>query len=1041
MAHSVEETAQREEREEDVQTAQSEENAEPAATAAKPVRFWQRLPLGDTRSERVATSAGWLLVLLFAALAVGPGVLPGGTFLSTDLITLQSPWQSASETVTDPVHLMAGDTVHAAATTAFVVDSTYAGSFPEWDPYSVGGRMLGSVPNEAIFSPLSLPWWVLPHAMAPGGVKLMEIAAVSLGMALLFRRLNLSPAAAPYAALVYATSGYMVAWTGWPQTRVGALIPLLFWAIDRAAGKPGWKSGVAVAFVFAGMLLSGFPAVTAYALYAVVAYFFVRLLSLRPSWRQALKRSWTALAGGTAGIGLAAFQMLPFIYYAGTMVDFDVRAGLSENHDSPRLFASALVPFIQGYANLEKPPMEPVNVVEKFTYLGPVALALIVAALLIRPTRSYPRAMLLFFTGALTTVLLVIFSGTFVHDIAAQLPLVSSSPLSRMRVLIGFFGAILAGFGIHAIVHPTRISTQWRQLVGNFEPKIVAALVVRCTAVAGLTWLSAYSVLLAAEGAKDPYFALNQTLLTAVVLGIAAALILSVWVTGDLLLGAVTAISLTALTAGQSLWVVRHWWPISDADSFFPETAVHAYVDENIGEHRYANVNHSLLPGSASYYQQVSFGGHSFMAPQWADLARTVAPGNILSPTFVTIDGESLSSSAQNQILDRTAVKLLVVEPSLAMPGDVEPAGTATGQAVLGVMNQGIESPVFSGPARGAIFTVLEQDRIPDTGARIEVRAVAEKSGETLAETSWFMVGVARDLAVALDLDQLADDEQWHLEVSLESAEATLTVATDAEDRLLTSVIRPADDGLDVVFTGDATVLERATALDRVHWASDAVTIENLAARLQALSAGSIPLDTVVLSEEPDVPATQGKSSATLEVERPNTNSLSVSVTADGPGWVVIGDSMQVKGWSATLDGDPVELATADHAGAAVWIPAAGDHQLELVYRAPFFRLGLATSAVTLAVIIFGSILLAVRSRRSAGHPVTEIDDAGDTGKPAAIKDAAGEERAAEELLAGELLLEDAAAQEPAAEDLQVAEVEAGADDPADEAPGATTGE
>src|SRR5450756_2132286 len=156
--------------------------------------------------------------------------------------------------------------------------SLSTGEFAGWDPYVAGGAASASIPDDATFSPLSLPWYALPYTYAPGAVKLLEIAAVTLGMSLLIRDSHLPSATWALGSLVYSSSAFMVAWTNWPQTRVAAMIPLLFWSVDAAVCRRRWRDLAPLALVTATMLAGGFPAVTGMAAYAVGAYAVARVL-------------------------------------------------------------------------------------------------------------------------------------------------------------------------------------------------------------------------------------------------------------------------------------------------------------------------------------------------------------------------------------------------------------------------------------------------------------------------------------------------------------------------------------------------------------------------------------------------------------------------------------------------------------------------------------------------------------------------------------------------------------------------------------------
>ena len=140
-------------------------------------------------------------------------------------------------------------------------------------------------------------------------------------MYLFLRRLRLGRAAAWLGGLVFAGSAFMVVWTGWPQTRVAALIPALFWAVERLVQRVRPREVALVALAVAGMLLGGFPAVTGYALLTAAAYLVVRVLaSDRLAVAAGLGRRAGAAAGVAAGVALAAWQLLPWLHYMSTVL-------------------------------------------------------------------------------------------------------------------------------------------------------------------------------------------------------------------------------------------------------------------------------------------------------------------------------------------------------------------------------------------------------------------------------------------------------------------------------------------------------------------------------------------------------------------------------------------------------------------------------------------------------------------------------------------------------------------------------------------------
>lgn len=180
--------------------------------------------------------AAWAALAAFVVWTIGPALIGHGTFLNTGLLGRYTPWGETFQSTTASTNILNSDTIDTVAPqNSLLTRLAHEGVFGAWNPYVAGGAELGGVPDSGAWSPLALPWWILPLAAAPGWVKLLEIVVVTVGMSLLLRRWGVPRAGWAIAALVYSSSGFMVAWSNWPQTRVAACIPLLFWAIDRAA--------------------------------------------------------------------------------------------------------------------------------------------------------------------------------------------------------------------------------------------------------------------------------------------------------------------------------------------------------------------------------------------------------------------------------------------------------------------------------------------------------------------------------------------------------------------------------------------------------------------------------------------------------------------------------------------------------------------------------------------------------------------------------------------------------------------------------------
>jgi uncharacterized membrane protein YfhO len=79
------------------------------------------------------------------------------------------------------------------------------------------------------------------------------------------------------------------------------------------------------------------------------------------------------------------------------------------------------------------------------------------------------------------------------------------------------------------------------------------------------------------------------------------------------------------------------------------------------------------------------------------------------------------------------------------------------------------------------------------------------------------------------------------------------------------------------------------------------------------------------------------------------------------PGWLFVADA-NYPGWTATIDGEPAPLLTAQLLGKAVAVDA-GRHMVELRFRSRSLQTGLVLSSAGLGLLV----LLLVLTRRPPG--------------------------------------------------------------------------
>ncbi|WP_229939007.1 hypothetical protein [Plantibacter cousiniae (nom. nud.)] len=930
------------------------------------------------RGTLIVSVVAWSALVGFVVCTIGPALIGVTSFLGTDLLVSFAPWQSTIAMVQDPTNRFIGDTIDTVVPqTALIVEAAREGSFAAWNPYAAGGAELAGLPNSGVYSPLSLPWWFLPVSAAPGYVKLLEIVVITLGMSLLLRRWRLPNASWAVASLIFASSGFMISWTNWPQTRVAALLPLLFWALDRIAIRPRPVDVAILGLVVASLLLGGFPAVTGYALYAGGAYLLVRSIVVRRRWRGVLSAVGTGAAGVVLGVGLSAWQLVPFAVNASSVLDLSARAATSGASLHWGDLASLVVPEVVGDVDAGL-TWGSGNPIERLSYIGVGALALVAAAGLIVPRGRRLRPSVTFVVVALALSIVLTFVGGPILAAFQELPVFSNNPIARLRVLVGFFLALLAAVGFAAVIDPTSLRAEVR-LLRRARPRrhlwwrilaLVVVVVIGCVAVftvRNTLWTLPVDVIPAMRehiGAVGAFAAF------------AVLVIVAAWL-GGRRVGILAGCILPIMLVVPAVVVANEWWPQSPPETVYPSTATHRFLERELGESRYASVDQTMLPGTNTIDRLRSVGGHAFHTSEWQDLLEAVEPDAFFSRTYSALRSGDLATSIRSPILDRLAVKYVVDDPEATVLGQPEGVIDRTGRVQVADGDR-VRSAVQSGPVRGVVFalpdSVVGEDD-PD-GVRITLDIRDAATDERIASTTTWLPALTADQSVAVAGEDIPADRAWVAELRFDSIETPAPVAADPSGRLGLSLVRPADDGLRIAHTGDATVYERTTALDRIRWASTQVTETDPAEQVARMASGSLPRAAVLLERPKDAPkgaSDEAGSTATVTVLPSDTTRMEIDVVADGAGWVVVADSLRRPGWTATIDGKATELLPAEHAAAAVAVPT-GEHRVVVQYTVPGQQVGLRVTAASLLVAVVLVVIdgfLFRRRRRSllSGDP------------------------------------------------------------------------
>ena len=891
---------------------------------------------GTDLSPVSARRSRWLLVgTVLAALAIyvpllGPALIGQSVFVETGVVLGFPPWTAATpQAVGDEAVTIAHDTVdfYLPRTSVFH-DALRSGDIALWNPYSGGGAPLGSVPDTALLSPLSLPYFVLPMDVAPAWVRLLEVLVAMGFMAAFLRRLHLAPGAALLGGLLYSTSGFLVLYNNWPQAQVATLIPALFWSVERALQLRRPSSLVPVALAVAAMVLASFPQVLILSLYLLGPYVLVRTVRWRPAWRS-LAAGWAVVSGGLLlGLALTAFQLLPFVSHLG-VIDLSYRQQATWAHAPTQSLLTVVAPYLFG-TETSRDYFGYRNTVETLAFLGVVGTGLVLLAFVLRTRDRIPRGVPTYFLVASAALALAAYGTDDTLALAQHLPFLETSFIGRTRSVLLFSLAVLAAVGAERLLRlPSRgLAVRWLGVVGLLVVVAGGAVAVRAA--------------LATARAADAMDSLRQgavvPLLVAAALVVVLALALSRGRTG-----LVAMAVLPALVAVEAAAFVGPRWPSSPEESFYPRTAVHDFLAAELGSDRYAAGGPMMFPSTNDVYRLRSVTGHAFQDPSWKEYLAAVPPGvrQLATLTFV---GKELAT-ARSPLLDRLGARYFVNGLDLPVFGVTEPPSPAAGTVAMPA-GRAVDVALTPKPRRALVLSLAA----PLTGERSGSlhASFSDAQGRPLGEAVRAGLGAGR--AGELHLPLVAEDGPLAAatRVRLRWEGVSAVLAADAAGRPALGAVLPDDDGLRVVLAEHGVVYERLSALPRIRFAGTAVHEPDAAAGLDRLARGGVADDAVLLAGaggDPG-PGTSGQ----VEVLQDGTDSLRLRASSESGGWAVVADALQ-HGWEATVDGRRAEVVAADHVGVAVRVPP-GTHDVQLRYAPPGLRTGMLVSAAALLLLV-----------------------------------------------------------------------------------------
>ena len=432
-----------------------------------------------------------------------------------------------------------------------------------------------------------------------------------------------------------------------------------------------------------------------------------------------------AVGAGAAlalGIAVTAFQLIPFARrLAGMDLSYRLKSGGGGNLTTSGL-VTAGVPHAFGSCPAQN-YFGPPNEIELSVFVGTAALVLVLVALSIRRGRT-PVGVRWFFVALVVVAAVLGYVGGPLLALAHHFPVFSNNNVGRIRVLIGFGCAVLAGIGYDALRRGLREARSARPLTRRHlagvaalwtAAAVVAVLVIRWVHDNGV---SAGRVHVANDALKQPV-----VVGVLAVVAVAAALVhrRGRWV---------AVVVLPVLVAVQGTAYAASFWPQIPRDEFYPRTPTHAFLDTHLGHDRYVAAG-ALFPGTNTFYGERATTGHAFTDEAWGRALQTIGPSVFASPTF-TAFGDPAALSEGTLLLDRLAAAYLVTAVEQPVLGEEHPPPAADGTVALHAGTP-LEVPIDPAALRAVIVTVATP--LTTTGQTPSLRAdiVDATTGDVLA--------------------------------------------------------------------------------------------------------------------------------------------------------------------------------------------------------------------------------------------------------------------------------------------------------------------
>ncbi|MBV8981458.1 MAG: YfhO family protein [Acidimicrobiia bacterium] len=906
----------------------------------------------------------WLPAALFTLTTVAFLFLPlvgARTYAAVDALEQGAPYRNA---IARPPHVVSpiqtDQTEQLPEIIQFFRDLR-SGHWQQWSPRAGVGVPTGILPFNALLSPFSIPFLLLPAWYAAGLKVALTLLFCQAFTYLFLRRIGAGSTAATLGAVAYAFAGVNIVFLD--RLTAPLVLPALLWAVTRAVDRPTVGRGICVAIFTAWTWFEGFPSGFVYCIYVAVAW--GAWLVIRD--RTTLRRRVVALAqlGASFGTGfaLAAINLVPFI----------AELARSSALDQRQYGAAAHLPNVQlfGIFDLTSIGTYPkgrfwtgANPVESVTNIGLITTAAVVIALVavasgrVKPSGRGSDAWVFFGVVAGLTVLLV-FRGGPLLGIAYRIPGIAHNPIQRLRFLIPLGAVVVASLGATSLWQGTRSPGGWTLermvALGLLAFGVMAVAVVAPDYLRGVR--RAHEVGTVGRGLIEGS-------------GAAALALAAAWAARRPgLLVAATAV-IAALLYWQLAWPLRDFIPAAPVRDFYTAQRGHVALENlSAGRFRFLATERSNFYLNSSLVfplYDVRSGGGVLRTPEQQRMMATALPGAFDTDPFKTVVSRD-RLNVTTPLLDDLAVRYVAIGTDQLPFGTVRQRDADSTQWVDVGTDRGTET-VAGGPVTAVAVQLRGTGNCEQGSVSV---TLGTRAGPTRSSARpLYDVGNGGWLLFAIDGLALRAGDPYTLGIAMKGGrgchlEAGVAAAPGGS-RLSRWEFAPDPAApVRLVSTEQAWIYERPTAWPLVSAHTRWAAFPNQAGALAFVNARQ--------SSDGDVAAYVGADRAgggggpAPAISAVHFGDETVRFRSDGSERALLVVSQNGgDGWQARVDGRSVPSVAVDGALVGIFVEP-GHHAISLTYRPWHARAGAAVSAVAALACVAAGGASAYRRRRANG--------------------------------------------------------------------------